>query len=163
MKNGITIITGPIRSGKTTHLEKLISSLKEVGGITQISSGFKRFFHDVSSGEQVELTSQNFNKDTFKIGKFIFRKSAFIWAKEKLENSLLIGNKTIVIDEYGPLELNGEGFEPLFSEIIKKIKSNFDLQLIVVVRDKLLKEFLYKFELDESEVKIEIISNNLSQ
>lgn len=163
MKKRITIITGPIKSGKTTHLEKLISSLKDAGGITQILSGSKRFLHDISSGEQVELTSQTFDKDTFKIGKFTFRKSAFIWAKEKLENSLLSGNKTIVIDEYGPLELNGEGLEPLFSEIISKIKSNFDLQVIVVVRDKLLKEFLLKFELDESEVKIEIISNNFSQ
>lgn len=161
MEKNILIITGPIRSGKTTYLEKFISPLKDVGGIIEISSGSKRFFLDISSGEKVELTSQNFDEDRFKIGNFIFRKSAFIWAKEKLDNSIKNGNKTIVIDEYGPLELIGEGLEPVFSEIIKKTK--FNLQLIVVVREKLLKEFLKKFELDESSIKIEIISGNFNQ
>jgi len=163
MKNRITIITGPIRSGKTTHLEKLISSFESVGGITQISIGAKRFLQDISSGEKVELTSQNIEKGTFQIGKFIFRESAFTWAKEKLKNSIKNGIKIIVIDEYGPLELNGEGLELLFSNIVKKMKSNFDLQLIVVVRDNLLDEFINKFELNKSDLNIEIMSGNFNR
>ena len=88
MKDRITIITGKIRSGKTTYLRKLISSLDNVEGIIQIADGGKRFFVDISSGDQIELTSQSRNSDTFNMGNFIFRKSAFTWAKEKLEISL---------------------------------------------------------------------------
>ena len=163
MKNRITIITGQIRSGKTTYLRKLISSLDNVEGIIQIADEEKRFFADISSGDQIELTSQSRDSDTFDIGSFIFRKSAFDWAKDKLELSLKKEHIIIVIDEFGPLELRDEGLEPLFSEIINQTKSNIDLQLLVVVRETLLQDFLKKFNLNEHEIKIEKIIKNINQ
>ena len=163
MKNKITIITGKIRSGKTTYLRKLISSLDNVEGIIQIADEEKRFFVDISSGDQMELTSQSRNSDTFNMGNFIFSKSAFTWAKEKLEMSLKSKHATIVIDEYGLLELNEEGLEPFFSKIINKIKANSDQKLLVVVREGLLKDFLRIFNLNEDDVKIKRIANKVSQ
>ena len=163
MKNKITIITGKIRSGKTTYLRKLISSLDNVEGIIQIADEEKRFFVDISSGDQMELTSQSRNSDTFNMGNFIFRKSAFNWAKEKLEIVLKKGHTIIAIDEYGPLEFRGEGLEPLFSEIINQTKLNVELQLLVVVRETLLKDFLEKFNLNENEFRIEMITKQISQ
>lgn len=158
VKSRITIITGQIRTGKTTYLRKLISSLDDVGGIIQIAEDKKRFFIDISSNNMIELTSQSVDKDTFNIGNFIFRKSAFTWAKEKLEQSLEKGNTTIAIDEFGLLEFHGEGLEPLFSKIINQMKSNIELQLLVVIRETLLKDFLRKFNLHENEFKIEMIT-----
>ena len=163
MKDRITIITGKIRSGKTTYLKKLISSLDYVEGIIQIADGKKRFFIDISSGDQIELTSQSRNSDTFNMGNFIFRKSAFTWAKEKLEISLKKRYTIIAIDEYGLLELRSEGLEPLFSEIINRTKLNVELQLLVVVRETLLKDFLKKFNLNENKIKIEKLVDNINQ
>jgi len=163
LKDRIKIITGPIRSGKTTYLKKLISSLDNVEGIIQIADGGKRFFVDISSGDQIELTSQSRNSDTFNMGNFIFRKSAFTWAKEKLEISLKKRHTIIAIDEFGLLELRGEGLEPIFSEIINQIKLNVELQLLVVVRETLLQDFLKNFNLNENEIKIEKIINNINQ
>ena len=162
MKNRITIITGQIRAGKTTYLRKLISSLDNVGGIIQIAEEKKRFFIDISSGNRIELTSQSVGQDTFNMGNFIFRKSAFTWAKEILGQSLKKGRKIIAIDEFGLLELHGEGLEPIFSKIIKKTKSNSDQKLVIVIRERLLKKFLKKFDLNENEVKIVIITDNIS-
>ncbi len=163
MKNRITIITGQIRSGKTTYLKKLISLLDNIEGIIQITDGEKRFFVDISSGDQIELTSQSSDLDTFNMGNFIFKNSAFNWAKEKLETSLKKGYKIIAIDEFGLLEFRGEGLEPIFSEIINQIKLNAELQLLVVVRETLLQDFLKKFNLNEKEIKIEKIINNINQ
>ena len=122
----------------------------------------KRFFIDISSGNRIELTSQSVGQDTFNMGNFIFRKSAFTWAKEILEQSLKKGHKIIAIDEFGLLELHGEGLEPIFSKIIKKTKSNSDQKLVIVIRERLLKDFLKKFDLNENEVKIVIITDNIS-
>lgn len=163
MKSRITIITGQIGAGKTTYLRKLISSLKNVGGIIQIAEGKKRFFIDISSNNMIELTSQSVDKDTFNLGNFIFRKSAFTWAKEKLEQSLKKGYTTIVIDEFGLLELHSKGLEPIFSKIICQTKVNNEQQLLVVVRETLLNDFLRKFNLKENEFQIEIITKQISQ
>lgn len=163
MKNRITIITGQIRAGKTTYLRKLISSLDNVGGIIQIAEERKRFFIDISAGNQIELTSQSVGQDTFNMGNFIFRKSAFSWAKEILEQSLKKGHKIIAIDEFGLLELHGEGLEPIFSKIINLTKANTGQQLLVVVREVLLKDFLKKFNLNENDLKIKRITKQISQ
>jgi len=162
VKNRITIITGKVRSGKTTYLGKLISTLDDVGGIIQVAEGNRRFFVDIVSSEKIEITSEYIDQDTFKLGNFIFRRSAFIWAKGKLEKSLKGGHSTIAIDEYGPLELKGEGLEPFFSKFMNNIMINSDHKLVVVVREGLLKNFLNKFDLKEAEIKIEKIANNIS-
>ena len=162
MKKRITIITGKVRSGKTTYLGKLISSLDDVGGIIQVAERNRRFFVDIVSSEKIEITSEYIDQDTFKLGNYIFRRSAFTWAREKLEKSLKDGHSTIAIDEYGPLELKGEGLEPFFSKFITNTISNSDHKLLVVVREKLLINFLKKFDLKEAEIKIEKIANNIS-
>jgi len=163
LKYRIKIITGNIKSGKTTYLQELLSSLENVAGVIQVAEGNRRFFVDLLSGEKIELTSQNKSSDTFKIGNFIFRKPAFIWAKEKLRDALKSKHKIIAIDEFGLLELHNEGLEPVFSETINKVKSTTDLKLIIIIRESLLKDFLKKFDLNENEVEIEVIKKDVSQ
>lgn len=163
MKYGIKIITGNIKSGKTTYLQELLSSLENAAGVIQIAEENRRFFIDILSGEKKELTAQNKSSDTFNIGNFIFRRSAFIWVKEKLRDVLKNEHKVIAIDEFGLLELHDEGLEPVFSEIINKVKSAADLQTIIIIRESLLKDFLKKFNLNESEVEIKVIKKNISR
>jgi len=163
LKYRIKIITGNIKSGKTTYLQELLSSLLNAAGIIQTAEEHRRFFVDILSGEKKELTSQNKSSDTFNIGNFIFRKSAFIWAKERLRDALKNKHKVIAVDEFGLLELHNEGLEPVFSEIINEVKSTADLQIIIIIRESLLKDFLKKFDLNESDIEIEVIKNDVSQ
>lgn len=163
MKPKIKVITGGIKSGKTTYLQELLSSQENVAGIIQLAENNSRFFVDVSSGEKRELTSLNENQDTFNIGNFLFRKSAFIWAKEKLSAALKNNHKIIAIDEFGLLELHGEGLEPVFGEIVREAKSSSGFQLIVAIRKSLLDDFLKKFDIAKNEIEVEEIENNINQ
>ncbi|MEN8193130.1 MAG: nucleoside-triphosphatase [Bacteroidota bacterium] len=164
MRKRITIITGQIGSGKTTYLEKLLLSPKEAAGILQISKGNRRYFVDIGSSETVELTSEDLNSDNIQIGRFIFNKSIFSWANEKLQKSFHSkAVKQIIVDEYGPLEFKGKGFEPIFSEILNYIKKKNDVELIVVVRNSLLERFLNKFNLKDEKVEIVEISKSINR
>lgn len=164
MEKRIKIITGQIRSGKTTFLQNLLHTQKNVGGILQISHGTQRFFVDTFTNEKVELTTESNNKNSFLLGKFTFDRSSFGWANRKLEIAIKRKNlENLVIDEYGPLEMKGEGFEPMFSKIINRVRTDQKLNLMVIVRKSLLAEFLKKFNLKEDEVTIEVIENHSSQ
>ncbi len=70
--------------------------------------------------------------------------SAFTWAKEKLSETLSGDSKIIVIDEYGPLEFKGEGLEPIVSQIIFSVKNMATRNIIIVIREQLLEDFLKK-------------------
>lgn len=154
-----TIITGKIRSGKTTYLRTLISSLKNVGGIIQPTIGDNRFFEDIKSSESMLITSQKENDKTFRLGRFLFNTESFIWAKEKLKLALHEEVQIIVVDEYGPLELTGKGLEPEVSAIIETIKKVNTRRLIIIIRETLVDEFIQKFNLSENEVEIIRIDN----
>ncbi|PIQ09316.1 MAG: hypothetical protein COW71_07250 [Ignavibacteriales bacterium CG18_big_fil_WC_8_21_14_2_50_31_20] len=155
----INIITGKIRSGKTTFLQNLILSLSEVEGIIQPTIGEKRFFQDVKSKQIKEITSQEKNESTFRLGKFIFNDKSFLWAKNILEKAVNDVSKIIIVDEYGPLEISGKGLEPVVSKIIESVKNNKNMKLIIIVRETLAEEFIEKFNLDKSEIEITKIEN----
>jgi len=150
----INIITGKIRSGKTTYLKKLITSTKNIGGIVQPANGEDRFFSDIQTKESKELTAQKKSKDTFQLGRFLFYSESFSWARKKLKHTLVDGIETIVIDEYGPLEFADKGLEPAVSEIIEFVQYRNDKRIIIVIRETLLEDFIQKFNLLKEEVEI---------
>lgn len=153
----IQIITGKIRIGKTTYLENLILSLKHVVGILQPTDEDHRFFKDIETGEFFRITELSEQHNTFKLGRFIFNYDSFNWARAKLTEAFEWNNDTIVIDEYGPLEFQGEGLEPIVTKIITS--SNKTIKIIIVVRDQLLENFLEKFKLKEENVEIIRLEN----
>ena len=90
----IYILTGPIRSGKTTKLTQWSAERKDVFGILTPVIGGKRFFMNAHTGEQFEMESGSGEKNSLPVGKFTFSKKAFEKAidilnqstKEKKEN-----------------------------------------------------------------------------
>ena len=56
-----------------------------------------------------------------------------------------------MIDEIGPLELNGDGLEPVISEIVNWLDT-FEGKLVLVVRDKLINDVIKKYKLEEKYV-----------
>ena len=147
----ITIISGKIKSGKTTYLINSFANDKNVCGLFQPQSDNERFFQDIETATTKKITLNNMTKNSFRIGKFIFDGAVFDWAKEILRNISREPKRTIVIDEYGPLEFNNSGLEPEVSEIIKKNKLSEKTNLVIVVRESLLDDFIKKFNLKESD------------
>lgn len=148
------IITGKIRSGKTTFLKRTIPSLQNVKGILQPTLEEERFFEDIETGELKIITALKESDETFRLGRFLFYLKSFLWAKEKLKLTLTNGAETIVIDEYGPLEFKNKGLEPVVSEIIELVKNRNDKDLIIIIRESLVGDFMRKFILTEEDVDI---------
>lgn len=156
----IEIITGKIRVGKTTYLENYLKNNTNIKGILQPVIEGERFFKDVESEEAKQITAKTENDGTFTIGKYIFNFSAFKWAKKRLESILLENFNTIVIDEYGPLEFENKGLEPVVSEIVSVILRSSNQKLIIVIRDTLVDKFIQKFQLSTENIKITKISRD---
>lgn len=156
----IEIITGKIRVGKTTYLENYLKNNTNIKGILQPVIEGERFFKDVESKEAKQITAKSENDGTFTIGKYIFNLNTFEWAKKRLESILLEDFNTIVIDEYGPLEFENKGLEPVVSEIVSVILRSSNQKLIIVIRDTLVDKFIQKFQLSTENIKITKISRD---
>lgn len=148
----ILIYSDKIKSGKTTNLFRWVAGKKSIGGILQPVVNNKRYIYSITDKSLIQLEisenqSKNFTEDLIiKIGKYIFLKSAFDKAKEILSRDINKNLDWLIIDEIGPLELEGKGLEPLVGRIINQI-DELDSFVILVVRDSLLNAVLEKYEL----------------
>src|SRR5687768_15481644 len=96
--NKIYILTGEIRSGKTTAIIQWLRGRNDVYGIlTPVING-KRFFVDAHTKEQFEMEGSNEKTDILEIGRFKFSSSSF----RKASNILMTNMSNegwLVIDE----------------------------------------------------------------
>lgn len=146
----IYIYTGKIKSGKTTNLFKWCIGKTSIGGVLQPVIDEKRFFYSIRNKELIQLESFNdFDKDTIQIGKYNFLIKGFDKAKAILKEDFLQNLDWLIIDEFGPLEINGNGLEPVITEIIIS-KENFTGNILVVIRENLLDMFLEKYKLKDN-------------
>lgn len=146
------ILSGPIRTGKSTKLLKWSENKKNVAGILQYELNGNRVIRNISSGEVLILEAENLKKSKIiKVGKFLFNKDVFRWAQKQIKQSFQEKPDWLIIDEYGKLELDNKGLEPAISEVIKKSKSQDYPKIILVIREYLKNEFLKKFELESSD------------
>lgn len=154
MSKKVFIYSDKIKSGKTTNLFRWIARQNSIAGILQPVVEEKRFLYSIADKLlfQLEISknqTKNFsNEDLIKIGNYIFLKSGFEKAKEILKRDFEKNYDWLVIDEIGPLELEGNGLEPVISELLNRLNA-FEGILILVVRDKLLNQVIQKFRLEE--------------
>ena len=143
----IYIISGDTRSGKTTFLKQVLIEVKQkkpeikIGGIVAhgLDKDGERFGFDIenlATGAYRRLCSVVPRENDRKIGRFYFDDTAFDFGNEALDVSN--GNDLVVVDEIGYMELEGKGW---FEAVDKLIKSN-ETELILVVRRRLLEQFL---------------------
>lgn len=158
MKNRkISIIVGDRHSGKTTRLLKYIDELNgkavSVAGIVAIGS-FKDGIRDsflikdiTTNTEKVFMTRENCT-NCDKIGGFYINNEAYKWGVNVLHKAINSSANTIVIDEVGQLELNGNGW---YTSLLKLLKT--DKNIVITVRDKFLDEIVSKFKLNEETIE----------
>jgi nucleoside-triphosphatase THEP1 len=149
----IVLLTGEIKTGKSTSLKNWVSNRKSVEGIIQIAEDNERFILNVKNGEQKKLTSDN-DFDIIRIGNYKFSKSAFNWSKKILSDIKVQFPEWIVIDEFGKLELEREGLEPEITNLIDRIKYSANCRIIIIVRENLLDRVIEYLKIEKDVVDI---------
>ena len=152
----IYILTGAIRSGKTTALLHWSKSRNDVDGLLcPDDANGKRYFLKLKNKTifKLEAEAEAENEAIVAIGNFKFLRSAFNEANDYL---ILEASKTepkyLIIDEIGKLELKNEGLHVSTKALISQFKSNDNTHLILVVRDYLLDAVMEHYGITECSI-----------
>lgn len=149
----IYIITGDINSGKSTYLLSLFYK-------NNMGDGFynRKLFADSSyiGQEVIHLSTGNtcpfsYRSDYIREGwdelftyqDYSFSHSGLLFCRDII-NNMLNNNQPAYIDEIGPLELQEQGLYDDFRRLLQTKKD-----IYVVIRNRCLSEVLYKFEIKQ--------------
>lgn len=146
----IYLLTGEIESGKTSSVQKWIDQnipYFSFAGILAPVINNERYFKDLSSGKIFSMHTTD-EMDKVNIGRFTFSQNAFNEAKKVLKSARA---DWIIIDEFGPLELRNQGLNPVITELLA---SPLESNLLIILREKLLKDFLDQYSLRESDFEL---------
>lgn len=147
-KNEVVIFTGPINTGKTTLLMEWCKRWKASGILTPRSSNGRLFYY-IGTGESFPMEASG-NEEVLEVGQFRFSKNAFDQAIDIIRKAWNEDQTDwLIIDEIGPMELRGEGFSQVLSEMLQSKKSK---RIILVVREKLVKDVIDHFHLERIHV-----------
>ena len=141
----VTILTGPIRSGKTTRLARWAAAQDDVAGLLQPDGPDGRLFVDVATGEAEPLEPVGAGEGAVAVGRFRFRAAAFDWANARLAAAARAG--WLLVDEVGPLELRGEGLRPGLDAALARPGG-----MLLVVREALVADVRAAFGLQDARV-----------
>lgn len=146
----IYILSRPKQSGKTTRLMKWFADKKNIDGIFQPVVEGKRFIYHILSKtlKLLEAHEQVSSEKIIAVGKFQFNKDVFEWAQTVLSGTLNNKLDWLIVDEVGPLELEGKGLEPVITKIINE-RESFPGKILFVVRENLLRDFLVHYKIED--------------
>ena len=153
----IQILTGPIHSGKTTKLMRWAAGKKNIDGVLQLIVDEKRFIYHIGSRtlKLLETIENKPETEIVIIGKYQFRKSVFEWTQNILLDCLHKKLDWLIIDEIGPLELEGKGLEPAISKILIE-NEKYEGNILCVVRDSILEKFIEHYKLQSKYLLFEL-------
>ena len=148
----IYILTGVIRTGKTTTLLDWSKTRNDVDGLLCPADEVgRRYFLKVKSKEEIELeveVDSEVSKEIITIGNFNFLNSAFKKANDYLVSIASQSEKQyLIIDELGKLELKNEGLHLSAEILIQKYMKDEKQHLILVIRDYLLDAVLKHYHI----------------
>jgi nucleoside-triphosphatase THEP1 len=138
----IIILTGAIQTGKSTRLLQW-SEHKNVGGFLTPIVSDKRMLFSLPQKVHTPFESMESNEQTISVGRYHLLKSTFDQMNTHLINQSNNLFDWLIIDEVGPLELQGEG---IYTGLIYLL-SNSSVPLLLVVREGLVQQVVDKFNL----------------
>ena len=153
----IFFLTGKKGSGKTTFISRILPLLQEggfkVGGIIapgnwENNARSKFDIIDISSNQRKLLCSSNVGEGKASIGRFNFTKEGLELGNKALSYERIFGKDIVIVDEVGPLELEGNGWTNDINELILKY-SNI---LILVVRDEIIESVKKYFDIKNPQI-----------
>lgn len=142
------IVTGPVRSGKTTQLQQWAEGRDVAGFLTPDIDGV-RCFYDLASGQKLPFQiERETGEPAVHVGRFAFLGSVFERGKQMIIDSFSKSAQYFIIDEFGKLEMDGRGFGPAVDQLMARLSGGHTATTyIIVVRDYLLTSFLDKYHL----------------
>lgn len=152
LSNNIIILTGPKAKGKTTLSLNLATWLKEVGfsveGIVapEIVENGERVGYMVqwiATGQKMPLAQKTSASNENQTVPFDFDEAALKFGANLLEQPQVEMADMVILDEAGPLELNGGGWAEAFTKVIAKRNK----PTLLVIRPALLETFKEKWNL----------------
>jgi nucleoside-triphosphatase len=149
MSNRLFILSAPVRSGKTTALNNFSKGKNCMGFLTPDINA-RRVLQDVETGKAVpfEATGDVGNVGTQSIGKYTFYQSAFDEGSRIISHALSRKPDWLIIDEIGPLELQGKGFHDILQTVLPQYtRSGGTGNLVLVIRDSLLKQVCEHYQI----------------
>lgn len=152
----IYILTGSIRSGKTTALMDWVNTRNDADGLLcPDGENGQRYFLKIKSKVEFEFEAEIEveKEDLIEIGNFKFLKSAFDEANDYLILKASEAKaKYLIIDELGKLELMNLGLHLAAATLIPKYLNTENQHLILVIRDYLLEDILRNYSISEYSV-----------
>ncbi len=148
------LLSGTVRSGKTTSLQEWLKSVSGAAGILAPVVRGKRYVLDILSGRKRLLDADQSTARILSIGPHRFDKKTFLWARNVLFTAWEEKPPWLVIDEIGPLELSGQGLEPIIRTIVAQAYRQEHTRLILVVRKSLIRQVYTYFKLPEDQTKV---------
>ncbi|HMQ07800.1 MAG TPA: nucleoside-triphosphatase [Saprospiraceae bacterium] len=144
----ILLLTGPVRTGKSTALMQWVESRSDVGGvITPDVNGVRKIYNpNTKIYHPMEWYDPDMSKDLIRVGKFTFLQSAFTMGSEWIRCAEVeLEIRIVIIDEIGKLELEGKGFHDAFLEWKSAPQGKIR---IAVVRESLIENVIDYFQLN---------------
>ncbi|WP_165570786.1 nucleoside-triphosphatase [Flavobacterium aquatile] len=143
-KPKIVVLSGKIKTGKSSSLLNWIKHKKVSGFLTPTIEGRKEFY-DIEKEAYYPYQLEKKTSDSVIIGDFILNKNTFKLSNIIIKESSQKKFDWIIIDEIGKLELQNKGHNILFKKLLRNSNSN----LLIVVRSNLLDEVIIKYNLNE--------------
>lgn len=138
----IYILTAPIQSGKTTSLLDWAEKNNVRGILTPVINA-RRMFMNAATKEQWPMEATADENEILNIGRFNFSKQGFEKAVTTIREAIK-EKGWLVIDEIGPLELQGKGFHDVLQEVVASGKE----RIILVVREGLAQQVAEHFKIN---------------
>lgn len=137
----VYLLTGPVRSGKTTALIRWAEKRDDVFGILTPDIEHIRFFADAHTKNTFRMEAGP-GEEAVSVGRFLFSKKNFEIAGNIIRHGADAGG-WLVIDEVGPLELREEGFAAALRQVLMRRTD----KLLLVVREGLTDRVKKHFDL----------------
>ncbi|MCL6475013.1 MAG: nucleoside-triphosphatase [Firmicutes bacterium] len=146
------ILTGGRGEGKTTLCLALAERARragwKVGGIVSPcygNSGERDLFlvKDLQSGEEHVLARRSEQVGTIRAGAFAFEPDGIAFGRQALESAKEANVQLLIVDEVGPLELQGDGWAPVLDRLLADV---FGV-MVWVVRPELVEEVRKRYPL----------------
>jgi len=139
------LISGTSGVGKTTLCERIARLANEqgirCGGVLCPGAGEGRTIAvDLSTREKGGMVTKDSRADGVPIGEYVLSEKGISLCKKAIHRSIENGSSLIFIDEVGPLERTGKG---LSLETERALSTEKDV--IIIIREKMLDEFIAKF------------------
>jgi len=157
------ILTGPIHSGKTSLLKNVATGLYNQGISVDGFLCISIWEHDLVSGydlqfiktaQKVPFIRRTGERDWDRIGPFFFIPQTL----QKAHEIILQGKEAdiLLVDEVGPLELQGKGLWPALQQIL----SHRQVNILLVVRSAMLEAVLKAVAGDRDDIRIFNVMDN---